>query len=373
MKIKGKSWRSIWIDEATSSVVVIDQTKLPYHFETKVLTNYKEVAYAIKAMIVRGAPLIGVAGAYGLMLALREDPSDEFLAVAFDELNSTRPTAVNLYRALKRVFDRVKSLNYVDRFNAARVEANLILEKELSICNEIGNHGLGLIKEIWESRNALKRNEPINILTHCNAGWLATVDWGTAIAPIYKAHRSGIDIHVWVDETRPRNQGAFLTAYELKEEGVPHTLIVDNAGGYLMQNGKVDLVIVGTDRVTNSGDVCNKIGTYLKALAAHHNAVPFFVATPSSSIDWSIKDGSQIPIETRLPKEITHINGLRVDSKNSKAEIVQIQLAPTGTKAFNPAFDVTPAKFITSFITEKGIVESSKAGLKKIFTNSFDG
>jgi methylthioribose-1-phosphate isomerase len=370
MNIDGKAWRTIWLEEGGRSVGVIDQTLLPHRFETRSLATVEQAAEAISTMVVRGAPLIGVAGAYGLMLALQQDPTDMALAAAFERLNATRPTAVNLRWALERVRQRVASLPEAERAEAARAEAGAIAEEDVAMCEAIGDHGLRLFQELAAARPAQRQNRPFNVLTHCNAGWLATVDWGTALAPIYKAHRSGMAIHVWVDETRPRNQGASLTAFELGREGVPHTVIVDNAGGHLMQHGEVDAVIVGTDRTTRSGDVCNKIGTYLKALAAHDNGVPFYVALPSSTIDWSLADGvAEIPIEARSAREVTHIQGRRDgDTSDSTAGgLASVQLSPDGSAGFNPAFDVTPARLVTSLITERGVAAASEAGLKGLF------
>jgi methylthioribose-1-phosphate isomerase len=330
----------------------------------------EQAAEAISTMVVRGAPLIGVAGAYGLMLALQQDPTDTALAAAFERLNDTRPTAVNLRWALERVRQRVASLPEAERAEAAQAEAGTIAEEDVAMCEAIGDHGLRLFQGLAAARPAQRQNRPFNVLTHCNAGWLATVDWGTALAPIYKAHRYGMAIHVWVDETRPRNQGASLTAFELGREGVPHTVIVDNAGGHLMQHGEVDAVIVGTDRTTRSGDVCNKIGTYLKALAAHDNGVPFYVALPSSTIDWSLDDGvAEIPIEARSAREVTHIQGRRDGDAIDPAagNLASVQLSPDGSAGFNPAFDVTPARLVTSLITERGVAAASEAGLKGLF------
>ena len=310
MNIDGKAWRTIWLESDGRSVGVIDQTLLPHRFTTRTLRNCDEAAEAISTMVVRGAPLIGVTGAYGLMLALQEDPSDAALQTAFDQLNATRPTAVNLRWALERVRDRLLPLPPEQRAEAAKREAARIADEDVAMCAAIGDHGLAIFQQLAAARPVERRDEPFNVLTHCNAGWLATVDWGTALAPIYKAHRAGLNIHVWVDETRPRNQGASLTAYELGREGVP-TVIVDNAGGHLMQHGLVDAVIVGTDRTTRRGDVCNKIGTYLKALAAHDNQVPFYVpALPASTIDWTLGDGvAEVSIEARSAQEVTQIQG----------------------------------------------------------------
>ena len=367
MKIDGKAWRTIWLEEGAQqggdAIGVIDQTLLPHRFTTRTLTSCDQAAEAIRTMVVRGAPLIGVTGAYGLMLALQADPSDVALAVAFEQLNATRPTAVNLRWALERVRDRVAPLPPAERAAAAKAEAAAIAEEDVAMCEAIGEHGLRLFQELAAARPAERRDQPFNVLTHCNAGWIATVDWGTALAPIYKAHRAGLAIHVWVDETRPRNQGASLTAWELAREGVPHTVIVDNAGGHLMQHGQVDAVIVGTDRTTRRGDVCNKIGTYLKALAAHDNGVPFYVALPASTIDWTIDDGvAEIPIEARSAAEVTQIQGRAADGA-----ITSVQLTPDGSSGFNPAFDVTPARLVTALITERGVAAASEAGLRGVY------
>ena len=363
MNIDGKAWRTIGLEEGGEAVWVIDQTLLPHRFETRSLRSLQDAADAIAAMVVRGAPLIGVTGAYGLMLALQRDPADGALQGAFEQLNATRPTAVNLRWALERVRDRVLPLPPAERAAAAQAEAAAIAEEDVAMCEAIGEHGLRLLQELAAARPSERQGEPLNVLTHCNAGWLATVDWGTALAPIYKAHRSGLPIHVWVEETRPRNQGASLTAYELGREGVPHTVIVDNAGGHLMQHGLVDAVIVGTDRTTRRGDVCNKIGTYLKALAAHANNVPFYVALPASTIDWSLDDGvAEIPIEARSEREVTHIQGL-----TAEGEIATVQLTPSGSGGFNPGFDVTPARLVTALITERGVAAASEAGLRGLY------
>jgi methylthioribose-1-phosphate isomerase len=312
-------------------------------------------------MVVRGAPLIGVTGAYGLALAAAADASDAAVAAAYDTLLATRPTAVNLRWALDRVRALLLAAPASERAALAYAEAARIAEEDVACCAAIGDHGARLI------RAAADRNpgRPVNILTHCNAGWLATVDWGTALAPIYKAARAGIPVHVWVDETRPRNQGASLTAFELLSEGVPHTVIADNAGGHLMQHGLVDLAIVGTDRTTRTGDVCNKIGTYLKALAAHDNGVPFYVALPSSTIDWSLSDGvSQIPIEERGAREVTHISGRTTDGA-----VAEVQVTPEGSPARNWAFDVTPARYVTGLVTERGVCAASESGLRGLFSD----
>ena len=363
MNINGRPWRTIGLEEGGASVWVIDQTLLPHRFETRSLTSLEAAADAITTMVVRGAPLIGVTGAYGLMLALQVDPSDGSLEAAFERLNATRPTAVNLRWALERVRQRVAPLPEAERAAAARQEAGAIAEEDVAMCAAIGEHGLELFRTLAAARPAERQGQPLNVLTHCNAGWLATVDWGTALAPICKAHRAGLPIHVWVDETRPRNQGASLTAFELGREGVPHTVIVDNAGGHLMQHGQVDAVIVGTDRTTRRGDVCNKIGTYLKALAAHDNGVPFYVALPASTIDWTLDDGvAEIPIEARSAREVTHIQGLL-----SPDQIGAVQLTPEDSTGFNPAFDVTPARLVTALITERGVAAASEAGLRGLY------
>ena len=378
MNIDGKAWRTIGLEAGGRSVWVIDQTLLPHRFETRSLRSLEDAAAAISTMVVRGAPLIGVTGAYGLMLALQHDPSDGALAAAFEQLNATRPTAVNLRWALERVRDLVAPLPEAERAAAAQAEAAAIAEEDVAMCDAIGEHGLAIFRELAAARPPERQGQPFNVLTHCNAGWLATVDWGTALAPIYKAHRSGLKVHVWVDETRPRNQGASLTAYELGQEGVPHTVIVDNAGGHLMQHGQVDAVIVGTDRTTRRGDVCNKIGTYLKALAAFDNKVPFYVALPASTIDWTIDDGvAEIPIEARSEREVTQIQGqLAGDCKvagggdaggEAGGQLATVQLTPTGSPGFNPAFDVTPARLVTALITERGVAAATEAGLRGLY------
>ena len=371
MNIDGKPWRTIWLESDGPSdshaIGVIDQTLLPHQFTTRTLRSCAEAAEAISTMVVRGAPLIGVTGAYGLMLALQADPSDAALAAAFAQLNTTRPTAINLRWALERVRAKVQPLPPVERAEAAKAEAAAIADEDVAMCEAIGAHGLRLFQELATARPATRQQEPLQVLTHCNAGWLATVDWGTALAPIYKAHRAGLNIHVWVDETRPRNQGASLTAFELGREGVPHTVIVDNAGGHLMQHGQVDAVIVGTDRTTRTGDVCNKIGTYLKALAAHDNGVPFYVALPASTIDWTIGDGvAEVPIEARSAQEVTHIQG-RISKGSAAGQLASVQLTPDGSAGFNPAFDVTPARLVTALITERGVAAASEEGLKGLY------
>ncbi len=359
MKINGRHYRTIWLAADGCSVEVIDQTKLPHRFETIVLTTVDEAARAIKSMQVRGAPLIGAAAAYGLALALRVDPSDAALAKAIAFLNEQRPTAVNLRWALEEMRKVLAPLQPAARAAAAYAKAAALCDDDVDTCRRIGVHGLSLI----EAAAAKKQpGQPVNILTHCNAGWLACVDWGTATSPIYLAHDKGLAVHVWVDETRPRNQGASLTAYELGRHGVPHTIIVDNAGGHLMQHGKVDLCIVGTDRVTGHGDVANKIGTYLKALAADDNKVPFYVALPSSTIDWGMTDGFKIPIEERSASEVLQMTGRLPDGS-----VATVDIAAPGSPAANPAFDVTPARLVTAFITERGICEPHEKGLLSLF------
>ncbi|MFM7170632.1 MAG: S-methyl-5-thioribose-1-phosphate isomerase [Cyanobium sp.] len=363
MNIDGRAWRTIWLEEGGRSVGVIEQTQLPHALRTRSLGHWQEAAEAIRTMVVRGAPLIGVTGAYGLMLALQDDPGDGALEEAFAGLNATRPTAINLRWALERVRERVRVVPESERAAAAQAEAGAIAEEDVAMGAAIGEHGLQIFQRLAAARPVERQGEPLQVLTHCNAGWLATVDWGTALAPIYKSHRACLAVHVWVDETRPRNQGASLTAYELGQEGVPHTVIVDNAGGHLMQHGQVDVVIVGSDRTTRSGDVCNKIGTYLKALAAHDNGVPFYVALPVSTIDWTLADGvADIPIEARSEAEVTHIQG-----RDADGILRTVQLSPDGSKGFNPAFDVTPARLVSGLITERGVAPASEAGLRELY------
>jgi methylthioribose-1-phosphate isomerase len=361
MNIDGTPFRTIWVDESDRwSVRIIDQTKLPWALDLVRLTTMEEVAHAIRAMLVRGAPLIGAAAAYGVALAMRADPTDAALAHAINVLGATRPTAINLHWALARMQAHLKPLGNNARGAAAYAEAAAICDDDVATNQAIGEHGLTLIA-------AQSRRKPrVNILTHCNAGWLATVDYGTALAPIYLAHDAGIDVHVWVEETRPRNQGASLTAYELAKHGVPHTVISDNAGGHIMQRGDVDMVIVGTDRVTATGDVANKIGTYLKALAARDNGVPFYVALPASTIDWTIKDGlSDIPIEERAATEVTTMTGRALDGS-----IATIRIVPKDSPAANPAFDVTPARLVTGLITERGVCSANETALRDMFQRS---
>jgi methylthioribose-1-phosphate isomerase len=353
MKVAGKHYRSIWPDPAGAAVHIIDQSRLPHVFETLRLDDWEAVRDAIRTMRVRGAPLIGVTAAYGLALAARRDPSDAALNSALKQLRAARPTAVNLAWALERMRARSAPLPPQDRARAAWSEAQAIAEEDVALNAAIGRHALPLIE-----REHRERQRPVNILTHCNAGWVATVDWGTVTAPIFMAHDKGIPVHVWVDETRPRNQG-LLTAWELREHGVPHTLITDNAGGHLMQHGMVDLVLVGADRVTRRGDVCNKIGTYLKALAARDNGVPFYAAVPSPTIDWTIEDGiEEIPIEERDDDEVRYVRGL-----DDSGAYARIAIAPPGTPVVNPAFDVTPHDLVTGIITEKGIARASEREL----------
>jgi len=358
--VDGRPYRTIWLAEDGETVEIIDQTRLPHEFAVVRLETPEEAASAISTMQVRGAPLIGAAAAYGIALAMRRDASDAALSTACAMLQETRPTAVNLRWALDDMRRRLAPLPASDRPAAAYRRAADICDEDVAICRAIGEHGAALIRAAWQAHG---RTRPVNIMTHCNAGWLATVDWGTATAPIYLAHDEGIPVHVWVDETRPRNQGAGLTAWELGGHGVPHTVIVDNAGGHAMQRGLVDLLITGTDRTTAAGDVANKIGTYLKALAASDNDVPFYVALPGPSIDWSIADGIRdIPIEERGPDEVTHIAGRAPDRK-----LTSVQLTPDGSPARNFAFDVTPARLVTGLITERGICAASAAGLLELY------
>lgn len=358
MKVGGVHRRTIWPSADGRAVEVIDQTRLPHDFVTIRLDNVEEAAHAIRAMLIRGAPLIGATAAYGLALALRDDPSDAGLARAHALLAETRPTAINLRWALDDVRARVAPLPPKERFAAAWQRAGEICEEDVAINRSIGSHGLDLIRKAAAKRPG----KPVNVLTHCNAGWLATVDLGTATAPIYLAHDAGIPVHVWVDETRPRNQGAALTAYELGAHGVPHTIIADNAGGHLMQHAEVDMAIVGTDRVTANGDVANKIGTYLKALAAADNGIPFYVALPHSTIDWTLADGFRIPIEERSADEVLTMTG-----RLPGGGVATIEIAAPGSPAANPAFDVTPGRLVTGLITERGVCKASRAGLLSLY------
>lgn len=358
MLIDGVPYRTIWVDPDDGwSVRIIDQTKLPWMLEIVRLSDVAQAAHAIRSMQVRGAPLIGAAAAYGLCLALREDASSEAMERDAELLAATRPTAINLRWALERMLTRLRNTPATERVRVAYEEAAAIADEDVAQNAAIGRHGLPLIE------HAAKPGRRVNILTHCNAGWLATVDWGTALSPIYQAYNAGIDLHVWVDETRPRNQGAALTAWELGRHGVAHTVVADNAGGHLMQQGQVDLVIVGTDRTTRRGDVANKIGTYLKALAAHDNSVPFWVALPSTTIDWTVSDGvAEIPIEQRGAAEVTDVTGRTADGT-----IATVRVTPTDSPAANPAFDVTPARLVTGLITERGRCEASSEGLLSLY------
>lgn len=359
MKINGTPTRTIRVCEDGATVEIIDQTLLPHRLETVTLTTVEQAAEAILTMRVRGAPLIGVTAAYGVCLAMGANSSDAALAAAIELLARQRPTAINLRWALDEMRTVLAPLPPSQRVEVAYTRASAMAEDDVETCRRIGIHGVQIIKAIAAKKMP---GERVNILTHCNAGWLACVDWGTATSPIYQAHDLGIPIHVWVDETRPRNQGAALTAYELGQHGVPHTIIVDNAGGHLMQRGLVDLCIVGTDRVAANGDVANKIGTYLKALAARDNGVPFYVACPHSTIDWSITDGMDIPIELRSPDEVLQMTG-----RDPSGRIVTVDIAALGSPARNDAFDITPARLVTGIVTERGICEASRKGLLQLY------
>jgi methylthioribose-1-phosphate isomerase len=360
MRIDSVSYRSVWVDRADGwSVRIFDQTRLPWALEVLRLTDADQVAHAIRSMQVRGAPLIGAVAAYGVALALRADASTAALEQVVAKLGETRPTAINLRWALSRMLAALHNLPAEARADAAYAEAAAICDDDVETCRLIGAHGMPLLREIA----ARKPGQPVNVLTHCNAGWIATVDYGTALSPIYQAHDSGLPVHVWVDETRPRNQGAALTAWELGRHGVPHTVIADNAGGHLMQHGQVDIVIVGTDRVTRTGDVANKIGTYLKALAAADNGVPFWVALPHSTLDMQVADGlTEIPIEERAPAEITDLTGRTADGR-----IETIRVVAEGSQAANPAFDVTPARLVTGLITERGRTRATAEGIARLY------
>ena len=355
MKIQGKEYRTIWYE--TDVVKIIDQTKLPHQFIIKEIKTVKDAINAIKIMEVRGAPLIGGTAAYGIVLAIQENNNHEFIKKSSEELIKSRPTAINLKWAVDRMMKKISGINSIQILDIALKEAKEICDEDEKFCENIGINGLKIIEEIYN-----KKKDTVNILTHCNAGWLATINWGTATSPIYHAHKKGIPVHVWVDETRPRNQGANLTSYELNEEKVPNTIIADNTGGILMQRGEVDMCIVGTDRTLSTGDVCNKIGTYLKALAARDNNIPFYVALPSSTIDWDIKDYKDIPIEERNINELSHIEG-----KDENGNLKKILIYPENSKAMNLAFDITPAKYISGLITEKGICDPSPDNIKKMF------
>jgi methylthioribose-1-phosphate isomerase len=357
MKVGGKHYRSLWAEDGV--VHIIDQTRLPHVFETRTIGTVDEMAEAIRTMRVRGAPLIGVAAAFGVALALFRGATDKALEKAVRQLRETRPTAVNLGWALDRMARLLGPLPPSQRAGTAWAEARLIADEDVKLNESIGRHGLAILEQF------AAKKRPVNILTHCNAGWIATVDWGTVTAPIFMAHDAGIPVHVWVDETRPRNQG-LLTAWELASHGVPHTLVTDNAGGHLMQRGKVDLVLVGADRVTRAGDVCNKIGTYLKALAARDNGVPFYACVPTPTIDWSIANGlKDIPIEERAPDEVRKVRGL-----NASGEFCEIAIAPAATPVANPAFDVTPAFLVTAIVTEKGVARANENELLAFWPRS---
>ena len=355
MKIEGKEYRTIWLQN--NIVKIIDQTKLPHKFIIKELKTVKEAVNAIKTMEVRGAPLIGATAAYGIVLSVIENNDQTFLQKSASDLISSRPTAINLKWAVDRMIKKLSGVNSEKILEIAINEAQKICEEDIKFCEKIGLNGLKIIEDIYN-----KKKDTVNILTHCNAGWLATINWGTATSPIYHAHKKGIPVHIWADETRPRNQGANLTSYELNEEGIKNTIITDNTGGILMQRGQVDLCIVGTDRTLSNGDVCNKIGTYLKALAAKDNNVPFYVALPSSTIDWKTKNSKDIPIEERNSDELSKVEGIDEDGN-----IKKVQIYPNKSSALNLAFDVTPAKYITGLITEKGVCEASEKGLKNLF------
>ncbi len=348
MNVDGQPYRTIWLGDDRASVCVIDQTRLPHRFEVVRWRGVEAAAAGIRTMVVRGAPLIGAAAAYGMALAMQEDSRDENLRLAYDTLLRTRPTAVNLRWALDLMRQALLPCKSSERTGVAYALAGRIADDDVQNCSAIGDCGQRLIEQAWEK---VSGSRPVNILTHCNAGWLATVDWGTALAPVYKAFNAGISLHVWVDETRPRNQGASLTAWELGHHGVPHTVIADNAGGHLMQHGLVDLCIVGSDRTTARGDVANKIGTYLKALAARDNSVPFYVALPLSTIDWTIENGVRdIPIEKRAPEELTHVSG-----EGDDGDVRTVRITPKASPAANYAFDVTPRQLVSALITEHGV------------------
>ena len=357
MRVDGRPMRTLWPAPQRDALFVIDQRQLPHRLQVERLGDLAAVHRAIRDMWVRGAPLIGATAAYGLALQMNGAADDAALEQAATWLQQARPTAVNLAWAVQRLLAVLRSLPPSARRDAAWAQADALADEDVQVNADIGRHGLALLQAV-----AARKPGPVNVLTHCNAGWLATVDWGTATSPIYQAHAAGLPVHVWVDETRPRNQGASLTAWELGQEGVPHTVIADNAGGHLMQHGRVDLVIVGCDRVTARGDVCNKIGTYLKALAAHDNGVPFYAAMPTSTLDLSLHDGlAEIPIEERSAREVTHLPG-----RTASGEVVEVQLVPDGTRAANPAFDVTPARLVTGLITERGVVGADEGALRRL-------
>ncbi len=360
MRVGGVPYRSIWVDEDGQGVQIVDQTKLPHAFERVTLRCVDDAVHAIASMQVRGAPLIGVTAAYGLCLQAARDPSDAALEAARARLHATRPTAVNLAWALDAMRGALRGLPPEERAAAAWKRAAALADEDAELCRAIGEQGARLLERALARRGG---EGPLNVLTHCNAGWLATVDWGTALAPVYVAHERGLPLHVWVDETRPRNQGASLTAWELREHGVPHTVVADNAGGHLMQRGRVDLCITGSDRTTARGDVCNKIGTYLKALAAHDNGVPFYVALPYSTIDWAARDGvAEIPIEERPGREVSHVEG-----RGPGGEPVSVRVVPDGSPVANPAFDVTPARLVTALVTERGVCPATSEGLLGLY------
>ncbi len=359
MKVDGRNFRSIWVEEDGWSIGAIDQRRLPHEFVIATIVDCEEAADAIRSMLVRGAPLIGATAAYGVALAMRSDASDTSLQYACEMLAAARPTAINLKWACEEMRKALLPLPPSARAAAAYVRAREIADEDIAINSDIGKHGLALIEAVKARK---KPGEPVNVLTHCNAGWLATVDFGTATAPIYLAHDKGLPVHVWVDETRPRNQGASLTAWEFNHHGVSHTVVPDNTGGHLMQHGMVDLIIVGTDRVTANGDVCNKIGTYLKALAAHDNGVPFYVALPSPTIDFSIDEGLQVPIEQRSADEVATISG-----RTAAGRIETVRIVPEGSPVANYAFDVTPARLVSGLITERGVLQADRAALARAF------
>ena len=365
MLVHGQPYRTIFVAGDGCTVVVIDQTRLPFEFVLRELRSIEDAAGAIRDMIVRGAPLIGVTAAYGVALGMRNDPGDAGLERSIGLLGDTRPTAVNLRWALQRMRDVLERVPADRRAACAYREAARIADEDVAACAAIGRHGRVLLERIHDSRGG----QPVRVLTHCNAGWLACVDWGTALAPVYAAHQAGIPVHVYVDETRPRNQGAALTAFELGAHGVPHTVIADNAGGHLMQHGAVDLCLVGSDRTTAAGDVANKIGTYLKALAARDNGVPFYAALPSSTIDWSIEDGVRdVPIEERAAREVTHVRGRAGDGR-----LVDVEVVAPGSGVANPAFDVTPARLVTGIVTERGVAPATRAGLRSLYPERAGG
>ena len=355
MKIAGKEYRTIWYEDDV--IKIIDQTKLPHNFIIKDLETVDHAVNAIKSMEVRGAPLIGATAAFGIALAIKENNDLKFIKKSSEKLVNARPTAINLQWAVHRMNNKLSFIKSEELLDIALKEAEEICNEDINFCENIGLEGLKIIEKIYK-----QKKNTVNILTHCNAGWLATINWGTATSPIYHAHKNGIPVHIWVDETRPRNQGANLTSFELNEEGIPNTIITDNTGGILMQRGEVDMCIFGTDRTLSTGDVCNKIGTYLKALAAYDNNVPFYVALPSSTIDWETKDYKKIPIEERNSDELSHIEG-----KDDKNIIKKVLIYPEKSKSMNLAFDITPAKYVTGLITEKGVCEASTNGLKQMF------